>query len=155
VSSRALPLALLLLAAPAVPRAEIVVAPSLGGGVEAGSSDSTGLAEIELALGWEAGAVRPELALVAGLAPGSYSAVRPGLRAVVLDGPIYARGALDWSHSTGDWRFRWLLLGAGAELRLTSVLGGFVEADAGVPFGSDHGLGLLVRAGVVFRFDPK
>jgi hypothetical protein len=153
VRTRALPLALLLLAAPAAGRSEIVVAPSFAAGGEIGSGGSTGISEIELALGWEAGPIRPEVGLVAGIAPGTYAGFRPGLHVRPQDGPLYARGALDWSHAGGDWRFRWLLLGAGAELRLTSVLGGFVEADAGFPVGGDDGVGLLVRAGIAFRFD--
>jgi hypothetical protein len=148
-------LAVAALAAPAEARAELVVAPSLAGGVEAGRHDATGLGELELALGWELPVVRPELGLVVGLAPDTYAALRPGLRASLLGGPLYVRGALDWAHAGGDWRFRWLLAGAGVEARLTSVLGGFVEADAGFPLGDDDGVGLLVRAGLAFRFDLR
>jgi hypothetical protein len=161
VRSIALPLVLLLSvvvpapAAAALPGA-LVVAPSLGGGGEVGRGGSEGLGELELALGWEHREVRPELAVVFGLAPGSYLGLRPGVRVALRDTPLFLRGALDWAHTgSGSWPFRWLLLGAGAEARLTSVLGGFAEVDAGVPFGGDRGVGLLVRAGFAFRFEVE
>jgi hypothetical protein len=156
-------LALLLSAFPAATRAQsgtapapgptgIVVSGTLGGGVEVGSSDSTGQAELEVTAGWDLGSWRPELGLLLGLAPGSYAGIRPGARIPLPDSPFYARAALDWAHQGGDWHLRWLFVGAGAELRLTSVLGLVAEADAGVPLTSERGIGLLARAGFTFRF---
>lgn len=125
------------------------VAPSLGAGGDLG--DGEGVSELEIRLGWEFGDVRPEVGLVLGLAPGTYSAVRPGLQVAIRDVPFYARGALDFSHDRGHWQARWLLLGPGAELRFTSVLGLFAELDLGIPVNRDYGLGVLFRAGAAFR----
>jgi hypothetical protein len=122
---------------------------ALGGGSEYARKS---VFEGEVALGWEAGSgLRPELALALGVAPRGNLALRPGLRWSPPDLPFYVRGALDWSTlRSGAWR--WVLAGAGAEVRLTDVLGAFGEADVGVPVARGVGLGLLVRAGVSFRF---
>ncbi len=127
----------------------------LGGGGRLGAgSDYTprGLFESELVLGYELGAIRPQLGLVLGLAPNVHTALRPGLQVSLPDGPFYVRGALDWSTVRGSGAWRWLLLGAGTELRLTDVLGGFAEADLGFPLGRNIPLGVLVRFGVSYRF---
>jgi hypothetical protein len=134
----------------------VVVNASLGGGGSlGGASEYTrqGLFEAEVAAGWEvAGGFRPELALALGVAPRGHVAFRPGLRYAPPELPFYARAALDFSTVRGTNHFRWLLAGAGAEVRLTDVLGGFAEADFGFPFTRHTGLGFLVRAGVSFRF---
>jgi hypothetical protein len=139
-------------AAPPPPATGLTIAPSLGGGVEIGTRDAEGLAEVEILAGWEAGHVRPEVGLVLQVAPGTSAALRPGVRYLFPDAPLQLRGALDWSHASGSWAFRWLVVGAAAELRFTSVLGAFAGADVGIPFTEDAGLGLLVRAGFAFRF---
>jgi hypothetical protein len=139
-------------AEPSRPATGLTIAPSLGGGTEIGTSDAEGVAEVEILAGWEAGLVRPELGLVLQVAPGTSAALRPGVRYLFPDAPFQLRGALDWSHASGSWAFRWLLVGGAAELRLTSVLGAFAGADLGIPFTADAGLGLLVRAGFAFRF---
>jgi hypothetical protein len=124
---------------------------SLGGGTEVGRSESTGLAELELGLGYDVGQVRPEVALLLGLAPGTYAGIRPGVHLPLAGTPFYARAALDWAHQGGDWGLRWLVAGGGAELRLTSVLGIFAAGDVGLPLTSDRGVALLARAGFAFR----
>lgn len=164
IRSAALGLSILLLSgvpaaavAAAAPRRDVnpsglVLTSALGGGVEVGQSESTGQGELELGLGLELGEVRPELALLLGLAPGSYLGVRPGVHLTLPGTPFYGRAALDWAHQGGEWGLRWLLAGAGAELRLTSVLGVFVEADLGLPLTGDRGVALLGRTGFAFRF---
>jgi hypothetical protein len=137
-------------AAAAAPASGWTAAPSLAAGGDLGSS-SDAVSELEVRLGRELGAARPELGLVLGLSPGTYAALRPGAQVDLPGAPFYARGALDYAHAGGDWRWRWFLIGAGAELRLTSVLSGFVEVDAGIPLDRHFGLGLLARAGFAFR----
>jgi hypothetical protein len=139
-------------AEPPPPATGLTIAPSLGGGAEVGTDDAEGVAEVEILAGWEAGHARPELGLVLQVAPGTSAALRPGVRYLFPDAPFQLRGALDWSHASGSWAFRWLLVGGAAEIRLTSVLGAFAGADLGIPFTADAGLGLLVRAGFAFRF---
>jgi hypothetical protein len=161
IRSAALGLSILLLSAfafdvaaapaPAPAPSNLVLTGALGGGVEVGRSASTGLGELELGLGLDLGDVRPELALLVGLAPGTYAGVRPGAHVALAGTPFYGRAALDWAHQGGEWGLRWLVAGAGAELRLTSVLGVFVEADLGVPLTSDRGIALLGRTGFAFR----
>jgi hypothetical protein len=124
-----------------------------GGGTVGGGSEYTphGLFEGEVVAGWEAGmGIRPELGVVFGIAPRGHLALRPGVRYSPPELPFFLRGALDISTYPGGWR--WFLLGGGAEVRLTDVLGGFAEADAGIPLARNVGLGLLLRAGVSFRF---
>jgi hypothetical protein len=86
-----------------------------------------------------------------GVAPHTYAGLRLGLRYAVPETPFYARAALDASTESGTARWRWLLGGAGAEVRLTDVLGGFAEADLGIPLVSGAGVPVLVRAGVTLR----
>jgi hypothetical protein len=133
----------------------LVVTAGLGGGGTPGrgSDSSHGLFELELGAGFElAAGLRPEAAFVLGLAPSGHVGLRAGLRYSFPDLPLFVRGAFDWSSLLRAGAWRWLLLGAGTELQLTDVLGGFAEADVGLPPGRDIGFGFLVRAGVSFRF---
>lgn len=127
-----------------------------GGGSAAGSpGDATrgGLFEAELGAGLElAAGLRPEAALVVGLAPRAFLGMRPGLR-WALDGlPFHLRGALDFAAPGGSWRLRWLLGGAGSEVRITDQLGLYGEADLGLPIASKAGVAFLLRAGATFRY---
>lgn len=127
-----------------------------GGGAAAGSrGDATrgGLFEAELGAGFElGGGLRPELALTLAIAPETHVGLRPGVRYALEGMPFFLRGALDFSAPGGSWRMRWLLAGAGAEVRVTDQLGLGAEADLGVPLASKAGFGFLLRAGVTFRF---
>jgi hypothetical protein len=129
----------------------LVLTGALAGGMEVGRNRNHGLSELEIGLGYDVGDLRPEVALLLGLSPGTYAGIRPGLHIRLPDGPFYARAALDWAHQGGDWHLRWLMGGVGLELRLTSVLGLFVEGDAGIPLTDDRGVGLLARGGFSFR----
>lgn len=126
-----------------------------GGGAVAGSdSDASrgGLFGAEVGAGYELPqGFRPELALALNLSPRTSLSVRPGLRYFLEGYPFFLRGALDFASPRSSWRMRWVLAGAGAEVRLTDVLGGFAEADVGIPLASKAGLGFLFRAGVSFR----
>ncbi|HEX9240965.1 MAG TPA: hypothetical protein VF875_00850 [Anaeromyxobacter sp.] len=129
---------------------------SLAAGGELGlDSGRAGVFELELAVGYDIGdlGLRPELAAAFGLAPDSNVAIRPGLRFELPALPVQLRAALDASTSRGgDLHWRWLLLGAAAELRLTGLFGLFAEVDTGVKLSSRAGLPLLVRTGASFRF---
>lgn len=129
---------------------------SLGGGGELGLDDGkAGVVELEATVGWELVPVglRPELAVALGIAPDSHLALRPGIRWTIPGFPIQLRVALDGANARDtDFHWRWLLFGAAAELRLTSLLGLYGEVDTGAPLNSDAGLPLLVRAGASFRF---
>ncbi len=144
-------------AAPPPPAAEppagVVIAADIGGGGTLGGSDTShGLFEGEVSVGYELwGGFRPEAALLLGVAPRTYAGLRLGLHFALPDLPLYLRAAVDASTVSGSWDWRWLFLGTGAELRLTDVLGGFVEADVGLPL-TNLGYGILLRAGVTFRF---
>lgn len=140
-------------AAPVLERSQgrIATTVSLGGGAEVGST-SNGLGELELTVGYELGDVRPELGLLLGLAPDDYVALRPGVHVDLPTLPVYARAALDYGNERRGWKVRWILLGAGAETRLTSEMGVFAEADVGFPMASDFGLAMMVRAGFSLRF---
>lgn len=124
---------------------------SLGGGLEAGST-SNGLGELELTVGYELRDLRPELGIVLGLAPNEHTALRPGVHLDLAELPAYGRAGLDFSNVRDGWKLRWVFLGVGAETRLTSEMGAFVEADAGLPMASDYGLALMLRAGFSLRF---
>ncbi len=129
---------------------------ALGGGGELGrESGKAGVFEIEAAVGYEIGSsgIRPELAATFGVAPDSHVALRPGVRWSLPGFPIQLRLAIDASDARReDFGWRWLLLGAAAELRLTSLLGVFAEVDTGAPIASDAGLPLLLRGGASLRF---
>jgi hypothetical protein len=132
----------------------VVVQAGIGGGGSVGGGSQytpRGLFEGEVVAGYEAGmGVRPELGVVFGIAPRGHLALRPGVRYSPPELPFFLRGALDLSTYPGGWR--WFLVGGGAEVRLTDVLGGFAEADAGIPLARNVGLGLILRAGASFRF---
>jgi hypothetical protein len=136
----------------ASPATSLTFTGALGGGLEIGKNENTGLSELELGLGYDFGEIRPEVAVLVGLSPGEYAGIRPGIHVRLPDGPFYVRAALDWAHQGGDWHFRWLFGGVGLDLRLTSVLGVFVEGDAGVPLTEARGVALLARGGFAFRF---
>jgi hypothetical protein len=129
---------------------------SMGGGGELGlSSGKAGVLELEAAAGYEISSVglRPELALAFGLAPDTNVALRPGVRWSIPEFPVQLRVALDLSNARdGGLRWRWLLVGAAAEVRLTSLFGLYGEIDTGAPLNSTAGLPLLVRGGASFRF---
>ncbi len=132
--------------------AGLVVTADVGGGGTLGGDAPHGLFESEVGVGYDlALGLRPELTLVVGVAPSSHVGLRPGLHYALTDLPLYVRAALDWSTQLSDRPCRWLLGGAGVELRLTDVMGGFAEMELGLPLGRDVGLGVLVRAGVSFR----
>ncbi len=142
--------------APDGPPTGLTASISLGGGGELGlDSGKAGVVELEAAVGWEFEAVglRPELAVALGIAPDSHLALRPGVRWTIPGFPIQLRAALDGSNARDtDFHWRWLLFGAAAEIRFTSLLGLYGEVDTGAPLHSDAGLPLLVRAGASFRF---
>jgi hypothetical protein len=161
-SSRLARVALLAVLAASAHAAAAVEAPGglvftagVGGGVELGlEGEKAGLAETELAVGWEheATGVRPELGVALGLAPDTHFALRPGLRWAAPEIPIQLRVALDWSNARDERRWRWLLLGGVFELRWTSAFSLFAGVDLGFPVGRDAGLPLLARGGAAFRF---
>lgn len=136
----------------------LTVTASLGAGGELGleEGNEAGVFELEGAIGYELarGLIRPELAVVLGVAPDSHVALRPGLRVSLPNLPIHVRAALDAATSrdaTGfDWR--WLLVGVAGEVRWTSLLGLYAEVDTGARLSSKAGLPLLVRVGASFRF---
>ncbi len=126
-----------------------------GGAVSGSESDATrgGIFEAEAGAGLElSGGLRPEVALTLGLSPRSSLGLRPGVRWALEGLPFHARGALDFAAPGGSWRLRWLLVGGGAEVRVTDQLGLFAEADLGIPIASKAGLAFLFRAGTSFRF---
>jgi hypothetical protein len=129
---------------------------ALGGGAELGLDDGdAGVLELEAAVGWEfeSAGLRPELAVAFGVAPDGHVALRPGLRWTLPDVPVQLRVAVDASNARDTGlRWRWLLVGAAAEIRFTSLLGLYGEIDTGAPLGSESGLPLLVRGGASFRF---
>ena len=132
----------------------LTVTGSLAGGAELGlSSGKAGLLEAEGTLGYEFGStgLRPELGAVIGLAPSGHVALRPGLRWTLPEVPIQLRAALDWSNVRDGFEWRWLLLGAAGEIRMTSLFGLFLEVDTGAPLVSHAGMPLLVRVGASFR----
>jgi len=129
------------------------VSADVGGGAELGSGGSTGIGEMELTAGYHLGkGFSPELSLVLGLAPGTYFAVRLGLHYAFNETPFYLRVAFDAGSPGGSMHWRWLLAGGGVELRLTDVVGGFVEIDLGVPISPSSGVPLLARAGIFLSF---
>jgi len=153
-------------AEPAAPSAAsapstLVLGGSLAGGAELGlASGKAGLFEMELLAGWDipgsaAGTglvIRPELALALGAAPDGHVALRPGVRVAIPTTPLWLRGAFDWSTARGKGpTWRWALVGAAWEIRMTSFLGFDFEVDTGVPVSGRAGLPLLLRAGATFR----
>ncbi len=109
--------------------------------------------ETELLVGYLLGkGLAPELGIVLGMSPGGYLALRPGLHYALPGMPFYARAALDFSTERGYLQARWLLLGGGGELRLTSQIGSFAELDTGIPLSTAAGVPFLVRVGMFFSF---
>lgn len=133
----------------------LVLTLDAGGGTALGAGSHytpSGRGEFELTGGFELPyEIRPEVALVIGVAPNGHVGVRPGVHVGLPETPLYVRAALDWSDLSGSGRWNWLLGGLGGELRLTGALGAFAEADLGIPIRSDVGLGVLVRAGISVR----
>jgi hypothetical protein len=131
---------------------------AVGGGGELGLDEAegdAGVLELEATIGWELGSsgVRPELGAAFAVAPDAHVALRPGVRLALPGYPIHVRLALDAANARDrDFDWRWLLIGAAAELRLTSLVGLYGEVDTGVKLSKDAGLPLLVRAGASFRF---
>ncbi len=132
----------------------LVFTAGVGGGELGLEGEKAGLAETELAVGWEheATGLRPELGAALGLAPDTHFALRPGLRWAAPEIPIQLRIAVDWSNARDERRWRWLLVGGAFELRWTSAFSLFAGVDLGFPVGRDAGLPLLARGGASFRF---
>jgi hypothetical protein len=150
----ALAIALLPVAASGEP-GRLTVTGDLGAGGELGlESGDSGVVELEAAVGWEfqPSRVRPELAVAIGFQPDGHFALRPGIRWTLPGLPIQLRAAIDAANSRGDLHWRWILLGAAAEIRLTDSFGLFVALDSGIPLTSEAGVPLLARAGGAFRF---
>jgi hypothetical protein len=129
---------------------------SMGGGGELGlESGKAGVLELEAAVGYEIPSVglRPELGLAFGLQPDTNVALRPGVRWSIPEFPVQLRVAIDLSNARDTGlRWRWLLVGAAGEVRLTSLFGLYGEIDTGAPLSSKAGLPLLLRGGASFRF---
>jgi hypothetical protein len=141
---------------PQPPSTGLTAAVALGGGGELGlERGKAGVLELEVAVGWELQALglRPELGAALGVAPDGHLALRPGVRWSIPGFPLQLRLAADGSNARdADFHWRWLLLGAAAEVRFTGLLGLYGEIDTGAPLGSRAGLPLLVRGGASFRF---
>lgn len=164
---RFLPAALLVLASPLAGLAQtagpapattgLSATASLGGGAELGLEEGNkpGVLEVEVTVGYEfqGSGVRPELGAVLGLSPDGHVGLRPGLRWSIPGVPLQIRLAADLTNARDTGlRWRWILAGVAAELRLTAMFGLYGEIDTGVPLGSRSGLPLLVRGGAGFRF---
>jgi hypothetical protein len=154
--SRLLALALALLpAAAAGEPGHLAVTGGLGAGGELGlEQGEAGVVELEATVGWELqpSRLRPELGLAVGFQPDGHVALRPGIRWTLAGLPVQLRVALDAASSRGDFRWRWVLIGAAAEIRLTGSFGLFAGLDSGIPLSSEAGVPLLARAGGSFRF---
>jgi len=156
----ALCLALAVLASPASAGAEVsgpVLHVSLAGGGELGldPGEKGGVFEIAAAGGWELGkwGLRPEVEIALGLAPDSNVALRPGLSWAAPGAPLRLRIALDAANARNrDFGWRWLLLGAAVEVRLTGRLGFDAGIDLGGPLTGQAGLPVLFRLGTSLRF---
>jgi hypothetical protein len=136
--------------------AGLVFTVDLGGGGQVGTGsayDPPGIFELEAGVSYEVFlGIAPQLTMVLGMAPGASFAIRPGLQWFVPETPFYLRAAFDASTQVGYLAWRWMLLGGGAAIRITGVLGFLVEADSGFPLSSGAGVPLLVRAGAFARF---
>jgi len=144
-------------AAPAPVTTGLTATATLGGGAELGLEDGNkpGVFEVEVTIGYEfpGGGIRPELGAVLGLSPDGHVGLRPGLRWSLPGVPLQLRLAADVTDARDTGlRWRWILAGVAAELRLTSLFGLYGEIDTGVPLGTKSGLPLLVRGGAAFRF---
>ena len=129
---------------------------SVAGGGELGlEQGKAGVFELEGSIGYDLAGLglRPEIAGVLGVSPDTHLAIRPGFRVTLPGYPIQLRAALDASNSRpGGFEWRWLLVGAAAELRFTGQLGLYAEIDTGVKLSSRAGVPLLLRAGASIRF---
>jgi hypothetical protein len=134
----------------------LVLSADLGGGGQLGTGsayDPPGVFELEVGVAYEVFfGLAPQLSMVLGMAPGASFAIRPGLEWFIPETPFYLRAAFDASTQVGYLAWRWMLLGGGAAIRITDVLGFLVEADSGFPLSSGAGVPLLVRAGAFARF---
>lgn len=134
----------------------LVVSVDMGGGGQLGAGsayDPPGIFEAEVGVAYEVFlGLAPQLSMVLGMAPGASFAIRPGLEWFIPETPFYLRAAFDASTQIGYLAWRWMLLGGGAAIRITDVLGFLVEADSGFPLSSGAGVPLLFRAGAFARF---
>jgi hypothetical protein len=132
------------------------VSADLGGGGQLGAGSAyqpSSLFELEATAGYYFGlGLSPEFSLGLGMSPGTYFIMRPGLHWAIPETPFYLRGALDVSTQSGPFLLRWILLGAGVELRFTDVAGFYAEGDSGIPLSAGAGVPMLVRAGAFFSF---
>ena len=142
--------------APASRPVGLIVSADLGGGGQLGTGsayDPPGIFELEVGVAYEVFlGLAPQVSMVLGMAPGASFAIRPGLVWYIPETPFYVRAAFDASTQVGYMAWRWLLLGGGAAIRVTDVLGFMVEGDSGVPLSSGAGVPLLIRAGAFARF---
>jgi hypothetical protein len=134
----------------------LVLSADLGGGGQLGTGsayDPPGVFELEVGVAYEVFfGLAPQLSMALGMAPGASFAIRPGLEWFIPETPFYLRAAFDASTQIGYLAWRWMLLGGGAAIRITDVLGFLVEADSGFPLSSGVGVPLLIRAGAFARF---
>jgi hypothetical protein len=134
----------------------LVVSADIGGGGQLGAGSAyspPSVFELEVGVAYEVFfGLAPQLSMALGMAPGASFAIRPGLEWFIPETPFYLRAAFDASTQVGYLAWRWMLLGGGAAIRITDVLGFLVEADSGFPLSSGAGVPLLVRAGAFARF---
>jgi hypothetical protein len=134
----------------------LVLSADIGGGGQLGTGsayDPPGVFELEVGVAYELFlGLAPQLSMVLGMAPGASFAIRPGLAWYLPETPFYLRAAFDASTQVGYLAWRWMLLGAGAAIKVTDTLGFLVEADSGFPLSSGAGVPLVVRAGAFARF---
>jgi len=134
----------------------LVVSADIGGGGQLGTGsayDPPGVFELEVGVAYEVFfGLAPQLSMVLGMAPGASFAIRPGLAWYIPETPFYLRAAFDASTQVGYLAWRWMLLGGGAAIKVTDVLGFLLEADSGFPLSSGVGVPLVIRAGAFARF---
>jgi hypothetical protein len=134
----------------------LAVTANLGGGGQLGAGsayDPPGIFELEVGVAYDVFlGIAPQLTMVLGMSPGASFAIRPGLEWFIPETPFYLRAAFDASTQVGYLAWRWMLLGGGAALRITDVLGVMGEFDSGFPLSSGAGVPILVRAGAIIRF---
>ena len=134
----------------------LIVSADLGGGGQLGTGsayDPPGIFELEVGVAYEVFfGIAPQVSMALGMAPGASFAIRPGIEWFIPESPFYLRAAFDASTQVGYLAWRWLLLGGGAAIRITDVLGFMVEGNSGFPLSSGAGVPLIVRAGAFARF---
>lgn len=132
------------------------VSADVGGGGQLGAGSAYGgssVFEFEATAGYYlALGLAPELSLDLGTSPKVSFAIRPGLHWSIPETPFYLRGAVDAATQIGYLNWRWVLLGAGLELRFSDAVGFFAEGDTGFPLVTGAGVPLLVRAGAFYSF---